>query len=156
MYNSDILLWFIRKRHRNKKYDLFLCSSLCHFGSSHSLRQNPLNVNQTHTSLQPGRHNMHNNKHMKTSEGSGLVSGSWFIRYLQNLGHKSIWRKTNLKKHFHKRQAVGFPSERLFELVDIHSTSHNPIVVPQSPLKSARITYDTISCNNEATKETGI
>lgn len=57
----------------------------------------------------------------------------------------------------HKRQAVTFPSERgHFALFDILSASHNPTVAPQPPLKSTRITYDTISCNNEATKESGI
>ena len=54
MRNPDILLWFIRKKHRNQKYDLFLCCSLRHFGGSHSLPQNPLNGNLAH--IQTDRH----------------------------------------------------------------------------------------------------
>lgn len=83
--------------------------------------KNPLNVNRANTHLcayrQTHRHIMHKKKNIKTLEGSGLVSGSCFIRYLRNLGHMSIWRKAKQKRkretnHFHKRQAVTFPSER--------------------------------------------
>lgn len=161
MRNSDILLWFIRKKHRNQKYDLFLCCSLCHFGSSHSLLQNALNVNlvHKHTHFHAYRHITHKTKHAKTLGRYGLASGSCFIRfYLRNLGHISIWRKTKKgNKLFSQETSCNVPIwERSFALFDIQSASHNPTVAPQPPLKSARITYDTISCNNEATKETGI
>lgn len=121
MRNPDILLWFIRKKHRNQKYDLFLCCSLCHFGRSHSLLQNPLNVNlahkHTHTSMYTDRHIMHTQKkkNMQKLWGGQVWHrvAALYVFYSPNLGRVSIWRKTKREtNYFHKRQAVTFPSER--------------------------------------------
>lgn len=56
-------------------------------------------------------------------------------------------------RYFHKRPVVLLPSEKSFAYIP--SASHNPTVSPWPPVKSARITYDTISCNDETTKEFG-
>ena len=63
----------------------------------------------------------------------------------------------NLRELFSPEARRAAPIwERSFALFDIHRASHNPTCALQPPLKSTRITYDTISCNNEATKDTGI
>lgn len=80
----------------------------------------------------------------------GVRFGISFLLY-------TVFAKFAKNKPFSQETSCNVPIlERLFALFDIHCASHNPTVVLQSSLKSARITYDTISCNNEATKETGI
>lgn len=95
-------------------------------------------------------------KRAKTLGRSSLASGSrlYEVLFQPYLGHQSIWRKAKSgNKLTPPETSCTFPSERSFALLDIHIASHKPTVQRQPPLKSARITYDTISCNNEATKE---
>lgn len=78
-----------------------------------------------------------------------------FAKFRSHINLKEDKKRAN--KPFSQETSCNVPMlERLFALFDIHCASHNPTVVLQSSLKSARITYDIISCNNEATKETGI
>lgn len=119
MRNPDILLWFIRKKHRNQKYDLFLCCSLRHFGGSHSLPQNPLNGNLAH--IQTDRH-IH--KLCTKNTCAKLWGGqAWHrvpalcvficrIKVTNQSDGRQKKKKNGETNHFHTRQAAAFPSER--------------------------------------------
>lgn len=118
MRNPDILLWFIRKKHRNQKYDLFLCCSLCHFGGSHSLPQNPLNVNLAHIQTDTYTHCAQKNTCAKLWGGQAwhrVPALCVFICRIK-VTNQSEGRQKKIKNgetnHFHTRQAVAFPSER--------------------------------------------
>lgn len=158
MCNFEILLWFIRKKqHKIKEiwsFSVLLPTPVWQLPLplTELIKSEPCTFVCTH-------------KIMKTTGKSGLASGSCFecfvCIYFGKFGSNINLRQNKTKKDKNKlsspeKSCVGPIWERSFALLDIQWRFPQPYSCSPTSLKSTGITYDTISCNNEATKETGI